>query len=70
MMTLVPDAHLGDQPEDEVVPVPDVLRAPEHQVVLLVQAEQEGEVALPVRQTHPAHVTESDLDNDCLNEFN
>ena len=49
------------------MPVPDVLRAPEHQVVLLVQAEQEGEVALPVRQTHPAHVTESDLDNDCLN---
>ena len=61
--------HLGDQAEDEVVPVPDVLRSPQHHVVLLVEAEQEGEVTLPVRQTHPAHVTQPDLENDCLDVF-
>ena len=58
---------LGDQPEDEVVPVPDVLRSPQHQVVLLVEAEQEGEVTLPVGQTHPAHVTQPDLENEGIN---
>ena len=43
------------------MPLPDVLRPPQHHVVLLGQAQEQGEVALPVSQAHPAHVTQPDL---------
>ena len=53
---------LGGEVEDDCVPLPDVLRPPEHEAVLPGQLQQQREVALPVHQRHAPHVAQAHLE--------